>query len=47
MSLLFKHFDEMFGFEEWKRLTNPDVYLLKFNDEKFHIDDAGRNNCLK
>ena len=29
MTLLLKHFDERFGFEDWKKLTNPDVFLVK------------------
>lgn len=29
MSLMISHFDPTFGFEEWKNLSNPDVYELK------------------
>lgn len=32
MTLLLKHYDSQFGFNEWKTLSNPDVYLLKVND---------------
>jgi len=28
MSLLINNFDKIFGFEEWKRLSNPDVFLI-------------------
>lgn len=28
MSLMLKHFDDSFGFHEWKSLSNPDVYML-------------------
>lgn len=28
MSLLLRQFDSTFGFEQWRTLTNPDVYLL-------------------
>jgi len=28
LSLIIKCFDESYGFEEWKKLKNPDVYLL-------------------
>ncbi|MBS4175099.1 histidine phosphatase family protein [Bacillus sp. FJAT-49736] len=31
MSLMLKHYDQSFGFEEWKALSNPDVYCLKFD----------------
>ncbi|MGT8904693.1 histidine phosphatase family protein [Bacillus safensis] len=30
MSLLLKHADPSIGFEEWKKLSNPDVYTLKY-----------------
>ncbi len=29
MSLLLKNYQESFGFEDWKSLRNPDVFLLK------------------
>ncbi|MBI1744813.1 histidine phosphatase family protein [Candidatus Acetothermia bacterium] len=29
MTLLLKHFDDRFGFEDWEKLTNPDVFLVK------------------
>ncbi|MEH7011665.1 histidine phosphatase family protein [Neobacillus niacini] len=29
LSLLLKHFNNKFGFEEWRNLRNPDVFLLK------------------
>lgn len=30
--LLLKLFDPRFGFEQWHRLTNPDVFLLKMDN---------------
>lgn len=30
MSLLLKHADSTIGFEEWKKLSNPDIYILKY-----------------
>ncbi|MGO4185828.1 histidine phosphatase family protein, partial [Paenibacillus sp. TAF43_2] len=33
MSLLLKHYDTKFGFEEWASLSNPDVYHLQFEGE--------------
>ncbi|WP_256975678.1 histidine phosphatase family protein [Paenibacillus sp. MY03] len=37
MSLIIKCFDNEFGFEEWKKLSNPDVYELKIlNSKKEH-----------
>jgi 2,3-bisphosphoglycerate-dependent phosphoglycerate mutase len=32
MSLLLKYYDNDFGFEEWERLTNPDVYQLQLEN---------------
>jgi len=36
LSLILKHFDDSFGFEEWKGMTNPDIYELR------KPDDAGK-----
>ncbi|MGM8215334.1 histidine phosphatase family protein [Bacillaceae bacterium W0354] len=32
ISLLLNHYDAGFGFDQWKRLSNPDVYLLKMTN---------------
>lgn len=32
ISLLLKHFDDQIGFKEWEALSNPDVYLLTFEE---------------
>jgi 2,3-bisphosphoglycerate-dependent phosphoglycerate mutase len=38
MSLILKHYDNSYGFDEWRRLTNPDVYeLVLSNDEERYI----------
>ncbi len=29
MSLLINHFDSTFGFDEWSRMKNPDIFLLE------------------
>jgi 2,3-bisphosphoglycerate-dependent phosphoglycerate mutase len=31
--LILKYFDRNIGFSEWKRLLNPDVYLLEFKED--------------
>ncbi|RFB14739.1 histidine phosphatase family protein [Bacillus sp. HNG] len=31
MSLLLKHYNKNFGFEQWRTLSNPDIYILKQN----------------
>ncbi|WP_404469528.1 histidine phosphatase family protein [Sutcliffiella horikoshii] len=33
MSLLLKNYQETFGFEDWKNLRNPDVFVLKRDEE--------------
>ncbi|MBS2967376.1 histidine phosphatase family protein [Metabacillus sp. KIGAM252] len=30
ISLILNHYDESYGFEQWKALSNPDLYLLEF-----------------
>ncbi|HEY4601943.1 MAG TPA: histidine phosphatase family protein [Cerasibacillus sp.] len=37
ISILLNHYDKNYGFEEWKRLSNPDVYLLEFLQNSRHI----------
>ncbi|MEN2766305.1 histidine phosphatase family protein [Ornithinibacillus xuwenensis] len=34
MALLLKYYDENFGFEDWRSLSNPDVYLLKMTSDE-------------
>lgn len=36
MSLLLNNYDKNFGFEEWKSLSNPDVYLLRISENGVH-----------
>lgn len=33
ISLLLKYFDDQIGFKEWEALSNPDVYLLTFEED--------------
>lgn len=37
MGLLLKKFEEAYGFEEWKALSNPDVYVLTIEGEKASV----------
>ncbi|RDW22089.1 histidine phosphatase family protein [Oceanobacillus chungangensis] len=32
LALVFSQFDKSFGFNQWKELGNPDIYLLESND---------------
>lgn len=38
MSLILKHFDPKIGFEEWKKLSNPDVYHVKIDESGVTIN---------
>lgn len=38
LSLLIKHFDHSFGFEQWRSMSNPDIYLLTRSDGQHHIE---------
>ncbi|WP_054958468.1 histidine phosphatase family protein [Paenibacillus dakarensis] len=33
MSLILKYFDHRIGFEEWSKLSNPDVYIIGVEDK--------------
>lgn len=47
MSLLLRHFNESFGFKEWRSLSNPDVYLLENRDNKVTFKRLWRGpSCL-
>ncbi|WP_202079093.1 histidine phosphatase family protein [Caldalkalibacillus salinus] len=37
MSLMLKYFDDSYGFEEWKKLTNPDVYELTIPEKRENL----------
>ncbi|MBU9710722.1 histidine phosphatase family protein [Evansella tamaricis] len=37
ISLLLNHYDKKFGFEQWKGLSNPDVYQLSILQNNFDI----------
>lgn len=38
MTLLLRHFDERFGFQEWAALTNPDVYRVTVNGSETTVE---------
>ncbi|MCM3766785.1 histidine phosphatase family protein [Neobacillus niacini] len=42
MALLLHHYQPSFGFEEWKNLGNPDVFLLKFREDHVTIEHVWR-----
>ncbi|PGV63824.1 histidine phosphatase family protein [Bacillus thuringiensis] len=40
MTLLLRHFDSSrFGFEQWGKLTHPDVYLVTLTNNNINIED--------
>lgn len=49
MSLLLKNYKNSFGFEDWKNLMNPDVFLLsrgdRHADPKILISRVGHGAC--
>lgn len=38
MSLLLRYYDHNFGFQQWKDLSNPDVFLLQFTKNSCSIE---------
>lgn len=38
MALLLKRLDERFGFEDWRRLTNPDVFRVTFGPDRARVE---------
>lgn len=36
LSLCLRNYDKNVGFEQWKRISNPDVFLMKISQNKFH-----------
>lgn len=35
LSLLLKHYQNNFGFEQWKSLSNPDVFLMQVSNDEY------------
>ena len=44
MSLLLKYFHNDFGFEQWKKLSNPDVFLLSFKNNEATFERLWQEN---
>ncbi len=44
LTLLLKHFDSSVGFDEWQRLTNPDVYCMRFEAGVPSVDRLWRDS---
>lgn len=42
MALLLTKYDEYFGFEGWKNLTNPDVFALHIEEADMHLERIWR-----
>lgn len=38
MSLLLKKYDSSFNFDRWKSLSNPDVFILSYTNNKIHME---------
>lgn len=44
MSLLLKYYNGNFGFDDWKNLSNPDIYLLRNTDNKVFFERLWKHN---
>ena len=44
LALLFQQFDKRFGFNQWKELSNPDVYRLNIADENTSLERIWKSN---
>lgn len=38
MALLLRHYDSSFGFDDWARLSNPDVFLITMDNVRATVD---------
>ena len=38
MALLLRRYDKQFGFEQWRTLTNPDVYAVRIKDGDSEVE---------
>jgi 2,3-bisphosphoglycerate-dependent phosphoglycerate mutase len=38
LTLILKHFDSKYGFEEWRDLTTPDVFRIAINDRYSQVE---------
>jgi len=47
MALLINHFQNESGFEQWRNLTNPDVYLVCYENNEAKIEHFyGKDHTL-
>ncbi|WP_339228024.1 histidine phosphatase family protein [Oceanobacillus sp. FSL K6-2867] len=46
LSHVFHQFDERFGFNQWKELRNPDIYLLQLDGSNSKLDCVWKLNEL-
>ncbi|WP_244562756.1 histidine phosphatase family protein [Paenibacillus uliginis] len=37
MSLILKYFNNSIGYEEWRKLTNPDIYLISKENQEYEV----------
>ncbi|PKG21738.1 histidine phosphatase family protein [Niallia nealsonii] len=38
MSLLLNYYDKSFGFKQWEKLSNPDLFLLQVSEREYHVE---------
>lgn len=44
LALLLNHFKPNFGFEEWRQMSNPDVFLLRIGEDSVDVRRVWRNS---
>lgn len=47
MSLLLKNYDNSFDFDCWKNLSNPDVFVLSYVNNKINMEHLWRKKLIK
>ncbi|MGV2941860.1 histidine phosphatase family protein [Mesobacillus sp. LC4] len=46
MSLLLNHYNDEFGFEDWRNLSNPDVFQLTLTKNEVHMERLWRQETI-
>ena len=45
MTLILKNYDQRIGYSEWANMRNPDVYCIKFDDNKISLKHTLSHKC--
>jgi len=44
IALILHHFDNSFGFDDWKKMTMPDIYKISYTNETASVEHIGCEN---